>query len=190
MRQSAEMIKHVTLELGGKSPNIILEDADLEEAINGAFQGIMYNHGQNCSAGSRVFVHRKHYETVVDALVKMANNVKLGAGMEKGTEMGPLVSKKQQERVLHYIEQGKKEGATVAAGGERALEKGYFVKPTVFTDVTDDMTIVKEEIFGPVVVVLPFDSTEEVIERANNSSYGLLCGCMDAKYQNGSSSGK
>ena len=93
MRQSAETIKHVTLELGGKSPNIILEDADLEEAINGAFQGIMYNHGQNCSAGSRVFVHRKHYETVVNELVKMANNVKLGAGMEKETEMGPLVSK-------------------------------------------------------------------------------------------------
>ena len=93
MRQSAETIKHVTLELGGKSPNIILEDADLEEAINGAFQGIMYNHGQNCSAGSRVFVHRKHYETVVNELVKMANNVKLGAGMEKDTEMGPLVSK-------------------------------------------------------------------------------------------------
>ena len=93
MRQSAETIKHVTLELGGKSPNIILEDADLEEAINCAFQGIMYNHGQNCSAGSRVFVHRKHYETVVNELVKMANNVKLGAGMEKDTEMGPLVSK-------------------------------------------------------------------------------------------------
>lgn len=146
MRQSAETIKHVTLELGGKSPNIILEDADLEEAINGAFQGIMYNHGQNCSAGSRVFVHRKHYETVVNELVKMANNVKLGAGMEKETEMGPLVSKKQQERVLHYIEQGKAEGATVAAGGERAFEKGYFVQPTVFTNVTDDMTIVKEEI--------------------------------------------
>ncbi len=123
MRQSAETIKHVTLELGGKSPNIILEDADLEEAINGAFQGIMYNHGQNCSAGSRVFVHRKHYETVVNELVKMANNVKLGAGMEKETEMGPLVSKKQQERVLHYIEQGKAEGATVAAGGERAFKK-------------------------------------------------------------------
>lgn len=141
MRQSAETIKHVTLELGGKSPNIILEDADLEEAINGAFQGIMYNHGQNCSAGSRVFVHRKHYETVVNELVKMANNVKLGAGMEKETEMGPLVSKKQQERVLHYIEQGKAEGATVATGGERAFEKGYFVQPTVFTNVTDDMTI-------------------------------------------------
>lgn len=176
MRQSAETIKHVTLELGGKSPNIILEDADLEEAINGAFQGIMYNHGQNCSAGSRVFVHRKHYETVVNELVKMANNVKLGAGMEAETEMGPLVSKKQQERVLNYIEQGRAEGATVAAGGERAFEKGYFVQPTVFTNVTDDMTIVKEEIFGPVVVVLPFDSTEEVIERANRSSYGLAAG--------------
>ena len=182
MRQSAETIKHVTLELGGKSPNIILEDADLEEAINGAFQGIMYNHGQNCSAGSRVFVHRKHYETVVNELVKMANDVKLGAGMEAETEMGPLVSKKQQERVLNYIEQGKSEGATVAAGGKRAFEKGYFVQPTVFTNVTDDMTIVKEEIFGPVVVVLPFDSTEEVIERANRSSLRACCGCMDTKY--------
>ncbi|MFP3414969.1 aldehyde dehydrogenase family protein [Bacillus sp. SIMBA_074] len=185
MRQSAETIKHVTLELGGKSPNIILEDADLEEAINGAFQGIMYNHGQNCSAGSRVFVHRKHYETVVNELVKMANNVKLGAGMEAETEMGPLVSKKQQERVLNYIEQGKAEGATVAAGGKRAFEKGYFVQPTVFTNVTDDMTIVKEEIFGPVVVVLPFDSTEEVIERANRSSYGLAAGVWTQNIKTG-----
>ncbi len=122
MRQSAETIKHVTLELGGKSPNIILEDADLEEAINGAFQGIMYNHGQNCSAGSRVFVHRKHYETVVNELVKMANNVKLGAGMEKDTEMGPLV---------------------------------------------------------------PFDSTEEVIERANRSSYGLAAGVWTQNIKTG-----
>ena len=185
MRQSAETIKHVTLELGGKSPNIILEDADLEEAINGAFQGIMYNHGQNCSAGSRVFVHRKHYEIVVNELVKMANEVKLGAGMEAETEMGPLVSKKQQERVLNYIEQGKAEGATVAAGGERAFEKGYFVQPTVFTNVTDDMTIVKEEIFGPVVVVLPFDSTEEVIERANRSSYGLAAGVWTQNIKTG-----
>lgn len=105
--------------------------------------------------------------------------------METDTEMGPLVSKKQQERVLHYIEQGKKEGATVAAGGERAFEKGYFVQPTVFTNVTDDMTIVKEEIFGPVVVVLPFDSTEEVIERANHSSYGLAAGVWTQNIKTG-----
>ncbi|MFT9846061.1 aldehyde dehydrogenase family protein [Aneurinibacillus sp. REN35] len=176
MRQAAETIKHVTLELGGKSPNIILEDADLSEAIPGAFNGIMYNHGQNCSAGSRIFVHRKHYDKVVDELARLANNVKLGAGMEIGTEMGPLVSKKQQERVLYYIAKGKEEGARVAAGGEKALEKGYYIQPTVFADVTDEMIIAKEEIFGPVVVVLPFDTVEEVIERANNTPFGLAAG--------------
>ncbi|MEB6548597.1 aldehyde dehydrogenase family protein [Heyndrickxia sporothermodurans] len=176
MRQAAETVKHVTLELGGKSPNIILEDADLTEAIPGAFNGIMYNHGQNCSAGSRIFVHRKHYDRVVEELAKMANEVKLGAGMDKGSEMGPLVSEKQFERVLGYIEKGKAEGAKVAAGGERVFDKGYFVKPTIFADVTDDMTIAKEEIFGPVVAVLPFDTVEEVIERANNTPYGLAAG--------------
>jgi aldehyde dehydrogenase (NAD+) len=149
MRQAAETIKHVTLELGGKSPNIILEDADLSEAITGAFNGIMYNHGQNCSAGSRVFVHRKHYDHVVEELAKLANNVKLGVGMDKDTEMGPLVSKRQQERVLDYIEKGKTEGARVAAGGEKAFNKGYFVKPTIFADV---------------------------IERANNTPFGLAAG--------------
>lgn len=176
MRQAAETIKHVTLELGGKSPNIILEDADLSEAIPGAFNGIMYNHGQNCSAGSRIFVHRKHYDKVVEELARLANNVKLGAGMEIGTEMGPLVSKKQQERVLYYIAKGKEEGARVAAGGEKALEKGYYIQPTVFADVTDEMIIAKEEIFGPVVVVLPFDTVEEVIERSNNTPFGLAAG--------------
>lgn len=176
MRQAAETIKNITLELGGKSPNIIMEDADLTEAIPGAFNGIMYNHGQNCSAGSRVFVHRKHYDQVVDQLAKMANSIKLGAGMETGAEMGPLVSERQLERVLGYIEKGKTEGARVAAGGEKAFDKGYFVKPTIFADVTDEMTIAKEEIFGPVVAVLPFDTVEEVIERANNTPYGLAAG--------------
>ncbi|MGN7403475.1 aldehyde dehydrogenase family protein [Cytobacillus praedii] len=176
MRQAAETIKNITLELGGKSPNIIMEDADLTEAIPGAFNGIMYNHGQNCSAGSRVFVHRKHYDQVVDQLAEMANRIKLGAGMETGAEMGPLVSERQLERVLGYIEKGKAEGARVAAGGEKAFDKGYFVKPTIFADVTDEMTIAKEEIFGPVVAVLPFDTVEEVIERANNTPYGLAAG--------------
>ncbi|MCM3569961.1 aldehyde dehydrogenase family protein [Neobacillus mesonae] len=176
MRQSAETIKNITLELGGKSPNIILEDADLDEAIPGAFNGLMYNHGQNCSAGSRVFVHRKHYDKVVEELARMANNVKLGSGMDQEAEMGPVVSKRQFERVLSYIEKGKAEGARVAAGGGKAAEKGYFIQPTVFADVTDDMVIAKEEIFGPVVVVLPFDTVEEVIERANNTPYGLAAG--------------
>lgn len=185
MRQAAETIKNVTLELGGKSPNIILEDADLPEAIPGAFNGIMYNHGQNCSAGSRIFVHSKHYDQVVKELAEMANNVKLGAGMDNGTEMGPLVSKKQQERVLDYIEKGKVEGARVAAGGERAFDKGYFVQPTIFADVTDDMTIAKEEIFGPVVCVLKFDTVDEVIERANNTPYGLAAGVWTENIKTG-----
>ncbi|MEM5607928.1 aldehyde dehydrogenase family protein [Bacillus toyonensis] len=185
MRQSAETIKHVTLELGGKSPNIVLEDADLEEAINGAFQGIMYNHGQNCSAGSRVFVHRKHYETVVEELVKGQIILNLELGWKQIQKWGHSYLKNNKSVSLHYIEQGKKEGATVAAGGERAFEKGYFVQPTVFTNATDDMTIVKEEIFGPVVVVLPFDSTEEVIERANHSSYGLAAGVWTQNIKTG-----
>ena len=176
MRQAAESIKNITLELGGKSPNIILEDADLEEAIYGAFNGIMYNHGQNCSAGSRIYVHRKHYDRVVEELTHMANKVKLGDGMDMETEMGPLVSKKQFERVLGYIEKGKAEGARVAAGGNKTGEKGYFIQPTVFANVTDDMVIAKEEIFGPVVVVMAFDTVEEVIERANNTQYGLAAG--------------
>ncbi|WP_433957041.1 aldehyde dehydrogenase family protein [Cytobacillus horneckiae] len=185
MRQASETIKNVTLELGGKSPNIILEDADLSEAIPGAFNGIMYNHGQNCSAGSRVFVHRKHYETVVTELANMAEQVKIGPGTEAATEMGPLVSKKQQERVLNYIEKGKAEGARLAAGGVKGIGQGYFVRPTVFADVTDDMTIAKEEIFGPVVSVLVFDTVEEVIKRANNTPYGLAAGVWTESMKTG-----
>lgn len=176
MRKAAETIKHVTLELGGKSPNVILEDADLSKAIPGAFNGIMYNHGQNCSAGSRIFVHRKHYEKVVSELGTMANEVKIGHGLDPETEMGPLVSKKQQERVLSYIKSGIEEGAKLVAGGVKEFEKGYFVAPTVFADVTDNMKIAQEEIFGPVVSILPFDEIEEVIERANNTPYGLAAG--------------
>ncbi|ASN04563.1 aldehyde dehydrogenase family protein [Virgibacillus necropolis] len=173
MRKAADSVKHVTLELGGKSPNIILEDADIEKAIEGAFDGIMYNHGQNCSAGSRVYVHRKHYDRVVDELAKRAKEVKLGNGMNPDTDMGPLVSKKQFDRVYGYIEKGIEEGAKLVAGGERPFDKGYFITPTVFADVEDNMTIAREEIFGPVVTVFPFDATEEVIRRANDSLYGL-----------------
>jgi aldehyde dehydrogenase (NAD+) len=173
MKKSADQIKNVTLELGGKSPTIILEDANLTEAIEGAFNGTMYNHGQNCSACTRVYVHRKHYDQVIQELRDYASKVKLGPGMESDTDMGPLVSEKQKQIVLEYIEKGKNEGARLVAGGEKAFDKGYFMKPTIFADVEDDMTIAREEIFGPVMSVFVFDSVEEVIQRANDSIYGL-----------------
>lgn len=173
MKKAADQIKGVTLELGGKSPTIILEDADLTEAIEGAFNGTMYNHGQNCSACTRVYVHRTHYDRVVQALAERVSTLKLGAGMDAETDMGPLVSEKQKQTVLGYIEQGKNEGARLVAGGERTFDTGYFVEPTIFADVTDDMTIAREEIFGPVMSVFVFDTVEEVIKRANDSDYGL-----------------
>jgi aldehyde dehydrogenase (NAD+) len=173
MKKAADQMKGVTLELGGKSPAIILEDANLEEAIEGAFNGTMYNHGQNCSACTRVFVQRNIYDHVVEALAERANSLKVGPGMDPETEMGPLVSAKQQKTVLKFIEQGKKEGARLVAGGEKAFEKGYFVQPTIFADVEDHMVIAREEIFGPVMSIFVFDTIEEVIKRANDSDYGL-----------------
>src|SRR5690625_187251 len=173
MKKAADDIKSVTLELGGKSPSIILEDANIEEAIEGSFDGTMYNHGQNCSACTRVFVHRKHYDRVVKELADRAKALKVGPGMDPETEMGPLVSAKQQKTVLDYSEQGKAEGARLVAGGTKPCEKGYFVEPTVFADVEDDMTIAREEIFGPVMAIFVFDEVEEVIQRANDSEYGL-----------------
>ncbi|RPK06141.1 Aldehyde dehydrogenase [Priestia endophytica] len=173
MKKAADQIKGITLELGGKSPSIILEDANLEEAIEGAFNGTMYNHGQNCSACTRVYVHRKHYDYVVKALAERMNTLKLGPGMDPETDMGPLVSAKQKHTVLGYIEQGKREGARLVAGGEKTYDTGYFVEPAIFADVTDDMTIAREEIFGPVMSVFVFDTVEEVIKRANDSDYGL-----------------
>lgn len=173
MKKAADQIKGVTLELGGKSPAIILEDADLEEAIEGALNGTMYNHGQNCSACTRIYVHRKHYDRVVDELAERANALRLGPGMDEETDMGPLVSAKQQQTVLDYIQKGIEEGARLVAGGARTFDRGYFVQPTVFADVEDHMTIAREEIFGPVMSILVFDTVEEVIKRANDSVYGL-----------------
>ncbi|MEW9676639.1 aldehyde dehydrogenase family protein [Lentibacillus sp. L22] len=173
MKKAADDMKGVTLELGGKSPSIILEDANLKEAIEGSFNGTMYNHGQNCSATTRVFVHRSHYDHVVEALAERAKAMKLGSGLDPETDMGPLISEKQQKRVLDYIEKGKVEGARLVTGGKKAFDKGYFVEPTIFADVEDDMTIAREEIFGPVMAVFVFDDVEEVIKRANDSDYGL-----------------
>src|SRR5579883_524380 len=179
LQASIGNLKRVTLELGGKSPNIIFPDADLKYAIRGALTAIFFNQGQVCTAGSRMFVHKLVYDQVVDGLSNMAKGMKIGHGIDPNTDLGPLVSQEQLERVTGYIETGKREGARAATGGARAEGEhltGYFVQPTVFDDVKDEMTIAREEIFGPVVVALPFEDIEEVAARANRSIYGLAAG--------------
>ena len=169
-------LKRVTLELGGKSPNIILPDADLDVAVKGAYQAIYYNTGQACNAGSRLFVHADQYDEVIGGLVEAAGKARLGPGLEPGTQMGPLISAEQEERVRGYIESGKSEGAELVTGGDKREGDGYFVEPTLFSATSDDLTIAREEIFGPVLVALPYDSMEEVAARANDTEYGLAAG--------------
>jgi aldehyde dehydrogenase (NAD+) len=176
MRNASNSLKRVTLELGGKSPNIILPDADMSRAIPGALSGIMFNQGQVCSAGSRLFIQKKAYDNVVADLVSYAKSIKQGIGLDPDTEMGPLVSEEQHDRVLGYIKKGKEEGAAVLTGGVKKGDRGYFVEPTIFADVNDDMAIAREEIFGPVVAAMPFDDLDEIIERANKTNYGLAAG--------------
>ena len=176
IKASAGNLKRVTLELGGKSPNIVFADADLEAAAKGMFMGVFYNQGQCCSAGSRIFVERPKFDELLQILSERAKTVRQGPGLDPKTQMGPLVSEEQRQRVLSYIDSGKKDGAKLLAGGEAVSGAGYFVKPTVFSDVKDSMKIAQEEIFGPVAAVMPFDSVEEVVSRANNSSYGLVAG--------------
>ncbi|BAQ11968.1 aldehyde dehydrogenase family protein [Sporosarcina sp. FSL W7-1349] len=183
MRVASDTMKRVTLELGGKSPNIILPDADLSRAIPGALSGVMFNQGQVCSAGSRVFIQKKIFDNVVADFVSHAEKLKQGPGINQDTTIGPLVSKRQQERVVEYIEKGKSEGAELLTGGNHT-DKGYFVEPTIFADVRDEMTIAKEEIFGPVISALPFEDLDEVIKRANNTHYGLAAGLWTENIRN------
>jgi len=171
-------LKRVSLELGGKSPNIVFADADLERAVSGAFLGIFFNQGQVCSAGSRMFVQEKVYDQTVDELAKAVKDMQLGPGLDPMTQMGPLVSKGQMERVLGYITTGNTEGARLVTGGRRATElgEGYFVQPTIFADVDGKMRIAREEIFGPVLAAIPFADEDDLIAKANDSIYGLVAG--------------
>lgn len=179
LQASLGNLKRVTLELGGKSPNIIFPDADIPSAIFGATHAIFYNQGQVCTAGSRLFIHQSIYERVVDELGVAASKMKIGAGEDPTTELGPLISQEQLGRVTAYIAAGERAGAVVTTGGRQPDPEqfpGYFLQPTVFDKVSDDMSIAREEIFGPVVVALPFERLEEVAARANRSIYGLAAG--------------
>src|SRR6478736_1160929 len=179
MRGAADTLKKITLELGGKSPNIVLADADIEAAIRGATIGIFYGKGEVCAAGSRLLVDRSIKHEFVDKLAARARKMTAGDPMDPKTRFGALSSKKQLETVLGYIDAGKREGATLVAGGARTdigTGKGYFVEPTVFADVRPDMTIAREEIFGPVLASIEFADIDEAIARANDSQYGLAAG--------------
>jgi phenylacetaldehyde dehydrogenase len=166
-------LKKVSLELGGKSPNIVLADADLDVAIPGSANAIFFNHGQCCCAGSRLFVHKSHFDKVVDGVSQVAKNIRLGPGMEASTNMGPLVSQEQLDRVCGYLDSGVKQGARPVTGGKKVEGRGYFVEPTVLVDVNPTMKVVCEEIFGPVVTAIPFSSIDEVLSSSNQSEYGL-----------------
>src|SRR3954463_6209200 len=177
--KAGRALKRVTLELGGKSPNIILPDADLDAAVKGAFQAIYFNTGQACNAGSRLFVQKDQFDQVVEGLAQAAGQAKLGPGLDPSTQLGPVVSSEQEERVRGYIEKGKSEGAELVAGGngaDGAPGDGYFIPPTLFTATSDDISISREEIFGPVLVALPYEDLEEVARRANDTEYGLAAG--------------
>lgn len=169
-------LKKVSLELGGKSPNIIFNDADIEQAIMGAAGGIFFNHGQCCCAGSRLFVQENIYQEVVEGIASYAKKISLGVGMDNNTQMGPLVSKEQFDRVTSYINSGIKDGAKAVAGGVDRKGDGYFVEPTVLVNTKNNMSVITEEIFGPVVCAIPFKTEEEVLHAANDSIYGLAAG--------------
>jgi phenylacetaldehyde dehydrogenase len=172
---AAGNLKKVSLELGGKSPNIVFDDAS-PDAVAGAANAIFFNHGQCCVAGSRLFVQQSRFDEVVEGVSEIAKSIKLGPGMNADTQMGPLVSDEQLRRVTGYLESGREDGATALTGGGRWGDTGYFVEPTVLTNTRPDMKVVREEIFGPVVVAAPFQSLDEIAAAANDSEYGLGAG--------------
>jgi acyl-CoA reductase-like NAD-dependent aldehyde dehydrogenase len=177
VREAAATLKGVSLELGGKSPNIVFDDADVEAAVRGAFNAVFYNSGQTCTAGSRLLVHRSIHQEMVERLAERVKRVEAGPALDPKRRYGPLISADQLDRVLGYIEKGRSEGAQLVAGGERiamaGLENGFWLQPTIFDHVSPDATIAREEIFGPVLATLPFDDEEEAVALANRSDYGL-----------------
>jgi phenylacetaldehyde dehydrogenase len=173
---AAGNLKKVSLELGGKSPNIVFDDADIDNTIPGAAMAIFFNHGQCCCAGSRLYVENKQFDKVVDGVSQIASKIKVGPGMEPATEMGPLVSEEQLNRVCGYLESGLSEGAKATTGGSRQGSKGYFVKPTVLVNTNEKMKVVREEIFGPVVTAIPFKDVDDLVAKANDTEYGLAAG--------------
>jgi betaine-aldehyde dehydrogenase len=177
---AGSMMKHATMELGGKSPLIVFDDADLENSIGGAMLGNFYSTGQVCSNSTRVFVQKGLHDRFVDRLVERTKKIRIGDPLDPETQMGPLVSKAQRDKVVDYIGIGQKEGATLACGGNvpslQGFTGGFFIEPTVFTGVKDDMRIAREEIFGPVMSVLSFEHEDEVIARANDTEFGLAAG--------------
>ena len=173
MRSAADTLKRTTLELGGKSPNIVFADADMDAAVAGAEVALYLNQGQCCCAGSRLFVEKAVHEEFVGRIVERAAKRRLGNPYDPETTQGPQIDQAQFDKIMHYIDEGKKAGATLATGGQRFGEKGFFVEPTVFDNVSDDMLIAQEEIFGPVMSILPFEDSDEVIERGNRTFYGL-----------------
>jgi phenylacetaldehyde dehydrogenase len=177
VKAAANDLKKVTLELGGKSPNIVLGDADLDIAIPGAASAIFFNHGQCCCAGSRLYVEKPVFDKVVDGVADFAKNIKLGPGLDPTTQMGPMVSDIQQNRVCGYLESGLKEGAKAITGGKRKPGSGYFVEPTVLVNTKPNMKVVQEEIFGPVVTAMPFKELDaNLVRQANDTVYGLAAG--------------
>jgi phenylacetaldehyde dehydrogenase len=176
LQAAAGNLKKVSLELGGKSPNVVFSDVDLDAAIAGSASAIFFNHGQCCCAGSRLYVEEKVFDKVVEGVSAQASKINVGAGFEPSTDMGPLVSEEQLNRVCSYLESGVSEGAKAVVGGSRHGDKGYFVKPTVLVNTNEKMKVVREEIFGPVVTVIPFKDAEELVNQANDSIYGLAAG--------------
>jgi phenylacetaldehyde dehydrogenase len=176
VKASAGNLKKVTLELGGKSPNVVFADSDVDAAIAGAASAIFFNQGQACTAGSRLFVEQSIYDRVVEGVATQAKSIKVGHGLDPSTQMGPLVSQEQLERVTGFMDSGRQQGAEFVTGGKRLGTSGYFVEPTVLTKTNDDMKVIREEIFGPVVAAMPFRNVDDLVKHANRSVYGLAAG--------------
>ncbi|HVY82493.1 MAG TPA: aldehyde dehydrogenase family protein [Steroidobacteraceae bacterium] len=172
-KSATDTLKRVSLELGGKSPVIVFPDVDLNNVVGGAANAIFFNSGQVCTAGSRLFAHKSVFDKIVEGVSAAASSIKLGPGLDPQTQMGPLVSREQQERVLGYIDAGRREGASITVGGEAPAHEGYFVKPTVMVNVKPEMKVVREEIFGPVLVAQRFEDINEIAAMANDTPYGL-----------------